>query len=332
MLRHMLLLLFTSFRRPNVSRILTSHGRGSCNEHMRLPTWCSAAWETRLLPRCCLRVCLCSNNTHNVLTWLWNRSLSPCSPVAPSPPGAAGALSEVSVRLPGEEAPDVPSFFLCVRPRPAGDPGSGLGLTHYTGNTHVNRPNTSDLSLLSHLIFVFILASLSFGSLVVFLFLLFLIKSHFKSKFPPSLSQAHLLSLFDNVNRVVFSEKNYDQILSFQSQEGETVELSQPVLAQVHTKTGFKAQFLSTDCMHFFVDWGFETFTVIGNHLRLSLNLLVSQHRLISESATQTEAVRRDLLFVLVMSPPESLTNIKRWWQRDRERWPLGGRERERWR
>lgn len=46
-------------------------------------------------------------------------------------------------------------------------------------------------------------------------------------------SQAHLLSLFDNVNRVVFSEKVYDQMVSFQSQEGETVDLSQPVLAQV---------------------------------------------------------------------------------------------------
>ncbi|XP_069368231.1 dynein axonemal heavy chain 5 isoform X1 [Paralichthys olivaceus] len=44
--------------------------------------------------------------------------------------------------------------------------------------------------------------------------------------------QAHLLSLFDNVNRVVFSEKLYDQMLSFQSQEGETVALSQPVMAQ----------------------------------------------------------------------------------------------------
>ncbi|KAL2085437.1 hypothetical protein ACEWY4_018757 [Coilia grayii] len=44
--------------------------------------------------------------------------------------------------------------------------------------------------------------------------------------------QAHLLSLFDNVNRVVFHEKNYDQILSFQSQEGETVALTEPVNAQ----------------------------------------------------------------------------------------------------
>ncbi|XP_041817844.1 dynein heavy chain 5, axonemal [Chelmon rostratus] len=44
--------------------------------------------------------------------------------------------------------------------------------------------------------------------------------------------QAHLLSLFDNVNRVVFNEKIYDQIISFQSQEGETVVLNQPVLAQ----------------------------------------------------------------------------------------------------
>ncbi|XP_074550150.1 dynein axonemal heavy chain 5 [Halichoeres trimaculatus] len=44
--------------------------------------------------------------------------------------------------------------------------------------------------------------------------------------------QVHLLSLFDNVNRVVFNEKIYDQIVSFQSQEGETVDLSQPVQAQ----------------------------------------------------------------------------------------------------
>ncbi|RXN24689.1 dynein heavy chain axonemal-like protein [Labeo rohita] len=44
--------------------------------------------------------------------------------------------------------------------------------------------------------------------------------------------QVHLLNLFDNVNRVVFNEKNYDQILSFQSQEGETVNLSEPINAQ----------------------------------------------------------------------------------------------------
>ncbi|MGH0159990.1 UNVERIFIED_CONTAM: hypothetical protein FKN15_038542 [Acipenser sinensis] len=44
--------------------------------------------------------------------------------------------------------------------------------------------------------------------------------------------QAHLLSLFDNVHRVGFHEKNYDQILNFQSQEGETVDLMEPVLAQ----------------------------------------------------------------------------------------------------
>lgn len=45
--------------------------------------------------------------------------------------------------------------------------------------------------------------------------------------------QGHLLSLFDNVNRVVFHEKNYDQILSFQSQEAETVNLSESINAQV---------------------------------------------------------------------------------------------------
>ncbi|XP_054862859.1 dynein axonemal heavy chain 5 isoform X2 [Amphiprion ocellaris] len=44
--------------------------------------------------------------------------------------------------------------------------------------------------------------------------------------------QTHLLSLFDNVSRVVFSETFYDQMISFQSQEGESVELQHPVLAQ----------------------------------------------------------------------------------------------------
>ncbi|KAE8597580.1 hypothetical protein XENTR_v10016521 [Xenopus tropicalis] len=44
--------------------------------------------------------------------------------------------------------------------------------------------------------------------------------------------QAHLLSLFDNVNRVGFHEKNYDQILYFESQEGEKVNLIEPVNAQ----------------------------------------------------------------------------------------------------
>ncbi|KAK2518351.1 dynein heavy chain 5 [Columba guinea] len=46
------------------------------------------------------------------------------------------------------------------------------------------------------------------------------------------LPQAHLLSLFDNVNRVGFHEKNYDQILFFESQEGEQVNIIEPILAQ----------------------------------------------------------------------------------------------------
>ncbi|XP_036448538.1 LOW QUALITY PROTEIN: dynein heavy chain 5, axonemal [Colossoma macropomum] len=49
--------------------------------------------------------------------------------------------------------------------------------------------------------------------------------------------QGHLLNLFDNVNRVVFHEKNYDQILSFQSQEGETVDLTEPINAQGNVET-----------------------------------------------------------------------------------------------
>ncbi|KAG9479366.1 hypothetical protein GDO78_012827 [Eleutherodactylus coqui] len=49
--------------------------------------------------------------------------------------------------------------------------------------------------------------------------------------------QAHLLSLFDNVNRVGFHDKNYDQILYFESQEGERVNLIEPVNAQGNVET-----------------------------------------------------------------------------------------------
>ncbi|XP_078695417.1 dynein axonemal heavy chain 5-like [Branchiostoma floridae x Branchiostoma belcheri] len=44
--------------------------------------------------------------------------------------------------------------------------------------------------------------------------------------------QSHLLSLFDNVYRVDFHEKEYDKILAINSQEGEKVELVEPVVAQ----------------------------------------------------------------------------------------------------
>ena len=45
--------------------------------------------------------------------------------------------------------------------------------------------------------------------------------------------QAHLLSVFDNTKSVKFDEKVYDKILSITSQEGETIELNQHVMAQV---------------------------------------------------------------------------------------------------
>ena len=47
--------------------------------------------------------------------------------------------------------------------------------------------------------------------------------------------QAHLLGLFDNVYRVEFHDKNYDQILKVISQETEEVDLVEPVLAQVRS-------------------------------------------------------------------------------------------------
>lgn len=58
----------------------------------------------------------------------------------------------------------------------------------------------------------------------------------FEKQHPSSLGCLGLFRvtcLFDNVNRVVFHKKNYDQILSLQSQEGETVPLSEPIVAQV---------------------------------------------------------------------------------------------------
>ena len=39
--------------------------------------------------------------------------------------------------------------------------------------------------------------------------------------------------MFDNTKSVKFDEKNYDKILSICSQEGETIALKEPVIAQV---------------------------------------------------------------------------------------------------
>jgi len=49
------------------------------------------------------------------------------------------------------------------------------------------------------------------------------------------LLQAHLLSVFDNTKSVTFDEKNYDKILAITSQEGETVDLKEHVMATVST-------------------------------------------------------------------------------------------------
>ena len=43
--------------------------------------------------------------------------------------------------------------------------------------------------------------------------------------------QGNLLNLFDNINRVQFNEKAYDEILSYSSKEGETVAMKKSVMA-----------------------------------------------------------------------------------------------------
>lgn len=80
--------------------------------------------------------------------------------------------------------------------------------------------------------------------------------------------QAHLLSLFDNVHRVGFHEKNYDQILNFQSQEGETVDLMEPVLAQVHKLSLLDFPF---QCYHFNNLENNSTFNLVWVFLRTIL-------------------------------------------------------------
>ena len=60
--------------------------------------------------------------------------------------------------------------------------------------------------------------------------------------------QAHLLSIFDNTKTVTFDPKVYDRILTVNSQEGESINLTTPILAQVGCieRMPFKKDRLST--------------------------------------------------------------------------------------
>ena len=62
--------------------------------------------------------------------------------------------------------------------------------------------------------------------------------------------QNHLLSVFDNTRLVTFDEKVYDKILAINSQEGERVDLDEPVNAQVGLKRRYSCAVAVTVSLH----------------------------------------------------------------------------------
>ncbi|VDK31686.1 unnamed protein product [Dibothriocephalus latus] len=77
----------------------------------------------------------------------------------------------------------------------------------------------------------------------------------------PHTIQSHLLSVFDNTKTVTFDEKVYEKIVAVCSQEGETIPLQMPVMAQVSEwsrTTIFCRKGLTADLEHFFSYFQFQ--------------------------------------------------------------------------
>ncbi|KAK3576985.1 hypothetical protein CHS0354_005992 [Potamilus streckersoni] len=105
--------------------------------------------------------------------------------------------------------------------------------------------------------------------------------------------QNHLLSVFDNTKLVTFDEKFYDKIMAINSQEGETVHLDEPVLAQGNVEV-----------------W-------LGDLLRISRK---SVHSVIRQAAVTIQDPNFKLIEFESMFPAQvGLLGIQMIWTRDSE-------------